>query len=138
MVDQHQAAQTRLLAIIAFLLVGFALCQTYAVTMPLAAAAVVIAAVWPVKPWLERFFPATLANIGTVLVLFVVLAAFAGAISFSVARVAQAFTELRQAPTALPKPFRLGPKLGRLDRQRRKFQPCDRHGGKGARCARLT
>ncbi|WP_363351493.1 AI-2E family transporter [Methylocystis echinoides] len=82
-----------MLAIIAFLLVGFALRQTYAVTMPLAAAAVVIAAVWPVKPWLERYFPPTLSNLGTVLVLFAVLAAFAGAISFSVARVAQAFTE---------------------------------------------
>jgi AI-2 transport protein TqsA len=93
MFDSHQAAQTRLLAIITFLLVGFALRQTYAVTMPLAAAAVVIAAIWPVKPWLEKFFPATLSNIGTVLVLFTILAAFAGAISFSVARVAQAFTD---------------------------------------------
>jgi AI-2 transport protein TqsA len=93
MADPHQAAQTRLLAIVAFLLVGFALRQTYAVTMPLAAAAVVIAAIWPVKPWLERFFPATLSNIGTLLVLFTVLAAFAGAISFSVARIAQAFTD---------------------------------------------
>lgn len=89
----QQAMQTRLLAIVAFVLVGFALRQTYAVTMPLAAAFVVIAAVWPVKPWLQRYLPESLSNIGTILVLFMVLAAFAGAITFSVAQIAQAFGE---------------------------------------------
>ncbi|MGJ0534520.1 AI-2E family transporter [Methylocystis sp.] len=89
----QQATQTRLLAIIAFLLVAFALRQTYPVTMPLAAAFVVIAAVWPIKPWLQRYVPETLSNIGTVLVLLAVLAAFAGAISFSVAQIGQAFGE---------------------------------------------
>lgn len=92
MEESHRAVQTRLLAVIAFLIVGFALRQSYAVTMPLAAAAVVIASVWPIKPWLQRFVPATVSNVGTVLALFAVLAAFAGAISFSVAQVAQAFT----------------------------------------------
>ncbi|KAF0134374.1 MAG: hypothetical protein FD139_2144 [Methylocystaceae bacterium] len=89
----QQVTQTRLLAIIAFLLVAFALRQTYAVTMPLAAAFVVIAAVWPVKPWLQRYVPETLSNIGTILALLAVLAAFAGAISFSVAQIGQAFGE---------------------------------------------
>lgn len=87
----QQVAQTRLLAIVAFLLVAFALRQTYSVTMPLAAAFVVIAAVWPVKPWLQRYLPETLSNIGTVLALLAVLAAFAGALSFSVTQIAQAF-----------------------------------------------
>ena len=90
---QHsqQATQTKLLAVVAFVLVGFALRQTYAVTMPLAAAFVVIAAVWPIKPWLQRHVPETLSNIGTVLVLLAVLGAFAGAIFFSVAQIGQAF-----------------------------------------------
>lgn len=85
----QQVTQTRLLAIIAFLLVAFALRQTYAVTMPLAAAFVVIAAVWPVKPWLQRYVPETFSNIGTILALLAVLASFAGAISFSVAQIGQ-------------------------------------------------
>ncbi len=89
----QQVTQTRLLAIIAFLLVAFALRQTYAVTMPLAAAFVVIAAVWPVKPWLQRYVPETFSNIGTILALLAVLASFAGAISFSVAQIGQAFGE---------------------------------------------
>lgn len=93
MEESYRATQTRLVAVIAFLLVGFALRQTYAVTMPLAAAAVVIAAIWPIKPRLERFLPAGLSNVGTVLALLAVLAAFAGAISFSIAQMAQAFTD---------------------------------------------
>ena len=92
MEDSYRAVQTRLLALIAFLLVGFAMRQTYAVTMPLAAAAVIIAAIWPIKTWLEKFLPATLSNIGTLLALIIVLAAFTGAISFSVAQIAQAFS----------------------------------------------
>lgn len=87
-----QSVQTRLLAVITFLLVGVALRQTYAVTMPLAAAAIVVAAVWPIKPWLQRYMPAALSNIGTVLVLVAILVVFAGAVSFSVTQVAQAFT----------------------------------------------
>jgi predicted PurR-regulated permease PerM len=90
--DSYRAVQTRLLAVIAFLLIGFALRQTYAITMPLAAAAVVIAAIWPIKPLLERHLPPTLSNIGAVLALLAVLVAFAGAISFSVAQIAQAFS----------------------------------------------
>jgi AI-2 transport protein TqsA len=91
--DSYRATKTRLLAIIAFLLVVFALRQTYAVTMPLVAAAVIIAAIWPVKTGLQQFLPATLSNIGTLLVLLASIAAFTGAIFFCGAQIAQAFTK---------------------------------------------
>ncbi|PPD46571.1 MAG: hypothetical protein CTY15_00695 [Methylocystis sp.] len=83
--------QTRLLAIVAALGVLFALRETYAVTMPLAAAAVVIAAIWPAKPWLHRFLPEAASNLGAALLLLAALAAFAGAVSFALAQVVQAF-----------------------------------------------
>lgn len=83
--------QNRLLAVIVAILSMFALRATYDVTMPLAAAAVVIAAVWPVKPWLERFLPPSVSNVGAMLVPLAILAAFGAAISLAAAQVAQAF-----------------------------------------------
>lgn len=84
--------ETKLLSIITFLLVAFALKQTYAVTMPLSAAAVIIAAVWPVKPWLRRFAPESVSTIGVLLLLLALLLAFAGAVSFAVSQIASAFS----------------------------------------------
>jgi len=49
--------RNRLLAVITVLLVVAGLRASYAVTMPLAAAIVIIAAIWPIKPWLDRALP---------------------------------------------------------------------------------
>jgi AI-2 transport protein TqsA len=85
------AVRNRLLAIIAVLLATFALRATYAVTMPLAVAAVAIAAIWPVKPWLDRVLPSTLSYAGTVMVLAAVLGGFIAAVYFSAAQVVRTF-----------------------------------------------
>lgn len=81
----------RMLAVITVLLSAYALRLSYPVTMPVAAAAVVIAAVWPVKPWLDRILPKSIATTGTVIVLLVVLLAFLAALYFSAAQVVRAF-----------------------------------------------
>ncbi len=48
------AARNAMLAVITVLLVAAGLRASYSVTMPLAAAIVLIAAAWPIKPWLDR------------------------------------------------------------------------------------
>ena len=92
MPDDH-AVRDRLLALIAVILSVAALRATYAVTMPLAVALVVIAAIWPVKPWLDRALPSSLSYAGTVLVLLLLLAGFTAAIYFSATQVVRAFAE---------------------------------------------
>jgi predicted PurR-regulated permease PerM len=61
--------------------------------MPLAVAVVVIAAIWPVKPWLDRALPSSLSYVGTVLVLLVILVGFITAVYFSAAQVVRAFAQ---------------------------------------------
>ncbi len=87
------AVRNRLLAIIAVLLATFALRATYAVTMPMAVAAVAIAAIWPVKPWLDRTVPSGLSYTGTVLVLLFIVVSFVAALYFSTAQVVRAFAQ---------------------------------------------
>ncbi len=70
-----------------------ALRVSYAVTMPLAVALVVIAAIWPVKPWLDRALPSSLSYVGTVLVLLLIFAGFMAAVYVSAAQVVRAFTK---------------------------------------------
>lgn len=60
------------------------------VTVPLAAAALVVAAARPIEPWLERVPPPRVAYLGTALVLAAVLAGFA-AVPFSVSQVVRSF-----------------------------------------------
>lgn len=79
--------------IIATLLVIYGLEASYSVTMPLAVAVVIIAAAWPVKPWLDRFLPSSLSYAGTILVLLLVCGAFVGAVYFSIAHAVQAFSQ---------------------------------------------
>lgn len=79
------------LALIAVPLVLLALRASYAVTMPIAVAAVVIAAVWPVEVWLRRVLPARVSSLGTILVLLVIALGFIAALYFSAAQVVQAF-----------------------------------------------
>ncbi len=64
---------------------------SYPVAMPVAAAVLIIAAAWPIKPWLDRKLPSWLSYAGTILILFLVLLAFVSAIYFAASRVFEAF-----------------------------------------------
>lgn len=86
-------AGNRLLAVIAFVLVVAALKWSYPVTLPLAAAGLIVAAAWPIKPWLDRMLPPVFSYAGTVLVLFLIVASFLMAVYFSFSRVFQALVE---------------------------------------------
>ncbi len=80
-----------MLAVILALLVIAGLRASYAVTMPLAAAIVVIAAIWPIKPWLDRVLPSKVSYLITILVLLFISVGFIGAVYFSTAQVVRAF-----------------------------------------------
>lgn len=81
------------LALIAIPLVLLALRASYAVTMPIAVAAVVIAAVWPVEVWLRRVLPERFSSLGTILVLLAITLGFIAAVYFSAAQVVRAFAQ---------------------------------------------
>jgi predicted PurR-regulated permease PerM len=81
----------RLLLVIAIVLVAAALRAAYPVAMPLAVAFVVVAAVWPIKLWLDRFLPSWLSYGGTIMTLLVVSAMFVAGIWFSATPVVDAF-----------------------------------------------
>lgn len=83
----------RMLAVVTVLLVVAGLRESYAVTMPLAAAIVIVAAIWPVKPWLDRALPSKISYFGTILVLLLISVGFIGAVYFSAAQVVRALTE---------------------------------------------
>jgi predicted PurR-regulated permease PerM len=85
--------RNRVLAVIAVLLVITALRASYAVTMPVAAAAVIIAAIWPLKPLLDRVLPSKISYVGTILALLVVAVAFIAAVYFSATQVLRAFAD---------------------------------------------
>ena len=84
--------RNRLLAFIAAILGIAALRASYPVTMPLAFALVVIAAVWPLKPWLDSLVPSWLSYLLTVAVLLMGLGGFAGAVYFSAAEAVRALS----------------------------------------------
>lgn len=82
--------RTRLLALIAFIAGIAALRASYPVTMPLAVALIVIAAVWPIKAWLDARLPSWLSYVATVICLVLALLTFAAAVYFSGAEVVSA------------------------------------------------
>jgi predicted PurR-regulated permease PerM len=85
--------RNRMLAVIVVVLVVAGLRASYAVTMPLAAAIVIVAAIWPIKPWLDRALPSKVSYIGTILILLLISVGFIAAVYFSTAEVVRAFTE---------------------------------------------
>jgi predicted PurR-regulated permease PerM len=85
--------RNRLLALIALVLTVFALKWSYAVTMPLAAAVFIIAAVWPVKPLLDRVLPSSLSYAGTVLALLLVVALFGAGLYVATSQVVHTFSD---------------------------------------------
>lgn len=61
--------------------------------MPIVVAVVIIAAAWPIKPWLDRLLPSSFSYFGTVLALALVFAGFMAAVYFSAAQMVQAFAQ---------------------------------------------
>jgi AI-2 transport protein TqsA len=82
--------RNRMLALISTILAAAALRASYPVTMPLTAAMLLIAAIWPVKLWLDRCIPWA-SYIGTSLILLFILGLFFAALYFSAAQVVHAF-----------------------------------------------
>lgn len=82
-----------LLTLIAVLLLVAALRWSYPVTMPLVVTVFVIAATWPIKPWLDQVLPSSLSYVCTVFALFLILAGFIAVIYVALAQVAQTFAQ---------------------------------------------
>ena len=79
--------RNRLLTIIAAIMIIAALRIGFAVTMPIAFAAITVAALWPLKRWLAGSMPSWLAYTLTMLALVVILGAFAAAVYLSIGQV---------------------------------------------------
>ena len=86
-------ARNRMLAVLTGLFIAAALRASYPVTMPIAASILVTAAIWPVKPWLDRAVPSALSYLGTVLLLLAIIVSFVAALYFSTAQVVRAFAQ---------------------------------------------
>ena len=84
------ANRNRMLALIATILAATALRASYPVTMPVTTSILLIAAIWPVKLWFDRFLP-KFSYVGASLILLCVLALFFAALYFSAAQVVRAF-----------------------------------------------
>lgn len=79
--------RNRLLSIITAILLIAALRGAFAVVMPVAFAAIIVAALWPLKHWLVKFMPSWLAYTLTMLALVGILGAFAVAVYLSIGQV---------------------------------------------------
>ena len=88
--------RNRTLGVIAALLGVAALKWSYPVTMPLAAAAFILAVVWPLKPWFDRRLPAILSHVCVLVALAAVSFGFLGLLYFAIER---ALSTLRRRQT---------------------------------------
>jgi len=86
------AIRDRLLAVIALVLMGAALKAAYSVAMPIAFAAVVIAAVWPFKRWLDQWIASWASYLISLLVLAGLFISFLGAVYLSTGQLVAAIT----------------------------------------------
>ncbi|GAA0675677.1 putative PurR-regulated permease PerM [Sphingomonas insulae] len=84
--------RSRLLTLIAAILLIGALKAAFAVVMPIAFAAIIIAALWPLKRRLARHMPSWLAYTLTLLSLVAILGAFVAAVYLSIGQVITALT----------------------------------------------
>lgn len=98
---QTETVRNRLLTLISIILTVAALHWSYPVTMPLVVATFIIAAAWPIKPWLEQALPSSLSYVGTIFILVLILAGFFAVIYFAIAQVAQTFAENQEQYRAL-------------------------------------
>ena len=92
MADRN-AVRNGMLAVITAILGAAALRESYSVTMPLAVAVLLISAVWPLKPVMDRRLPSWLSYIIIAFILFVVLIGFVAAVYFAAAQIVRAFAQ---------------------------------------------
>lgn len=85
--------RNRILAVISVVLVVAGLRASYAFTMPLVAATIIVAAIWPIKPWLDRALPSKISYLCTILFLLLISVGFTGAVYLSAAQVVRAFAQ---------------------------------------------
>ena len=83
----HERYRNRLLSVIAFVVGVAALRESYPILMPVLFAAMVIAAIWPLKRLLDRWLPSPVSYFLTVLALLAILAGFAAAVYLSIGQV---------------------------------------------------
>lgn len=74
---------SQLLWVIALILIVAALRASYAVTMPILFAGVIVAALWPLKLWLDKRLPSWLSYVLTVATLLITLTVFVAAVYLS-------------------------------------------------------
>lgn len=87
-IDQAQHRyRNRLLTLIALVLGIAALRDAYPIVMPVVFAAIIVAAVWPLKRLLDRWLPSPVSYTLTMLALLAVLAGFAAAVYLSIGQV---------------------------------------------------
>lgn len=99
---RHSSGNRNLmLGIVTVLLVIAGLRASYPVTMPLAAAVVVVAALWPIKSRMDRVLPSFVGTTAMALLLFCMLVGFFAAIYFSAAQVVGAFADQQDELNAL-------------------------------------
>ncbi len=79
--------RNRLLATIAFVLGIAALREAYPLVMPMLFAAIIVAAIWPLKVMFDRWLPSWLSYTLTILALLFVILAFAAAVILSISQV---------------------------------------------------
>ncbi len=79
-----------MIAIITVILAGAVLRASYPVTMPLTLSVLLIAAIWPVKVWLDRWIGRA-SYVGASIVLLFLLALFFAALYFSASQIIHAF-----------------------------------------------
>lgn len=53
----------------------------------------IVAAIWPIKPWLDRALPSKVSYLGTISVLLLIFVGFTGAVYFAAAQVVRAFAQ---------------------------------------------
>jgi AI-2 transport protein TqsA len=85
-----ETSRNRMLALVTTILTAAALRASYPVTMPLTVSILLIAAIWPLKLWLDRLMPKA-SYFGTSLILLCVLGLFFAALYLSAAQVVHAF-----------------------------------------------
>ena len=81
--EPRERYRNRLLALIAFVVTVAALRASYPVAMPLAFAALIVGAVWPLKRWFDHWLPSWLSYTLAILALLIVLVGFSAAVYFS-------------------------------------------------------
>jgi predicted PurR-regulated permease PerM len=117
--------RNRVLTLVAVILSVAALKASYPVTMPILFACVIVAALWPLKLWLDRWLPSWSSYVLTMAALVAILGAFAAAVYLSMGQVLGVLgaqwpeiTELYDAAARQASEWGLAADAGLIDQRR--------------------